>query len=409
MRPLVRLFHRILCVQGAHVREVALASDASVEVSVSLHGNTKPKCPTCHQVMRLTGVQEHVKWRHLDLFRVTCFLAADLRIGRCPRHGQRLECVPWATPRARHTRAFDRQVASLVQVADRSAAARMFGIVWRTVERIVKRVVAEELPRDLLDGVIAITVDETSYKRGHRYVTVVTDLLERRVIWVGEGKSGRTLEAFFEELGKRRSANLEVVAIDMSAAYIAVLKDRVPQADVVFDRFHVVKLMLEAIDEIRRDECRQLRGDARQALKGMRYAFLANPKFKRPRDVQAIKAAVRSNRRLLAAYERRISFEHLWEYKSEAHARGFLMRWTRSALLSRLKPLRRFARTVRAHLDGILGFVRYEGTLTSAFAEGMNNKIKLQLHKAFGFATVAGFMAMIKLCCCGIDLRQGAA
>ena len=124
--------------------------------------------------------------------------------------------------------------------------------------------------------------------------------------------------------------------------------------------------------------------------------------------MEAIRLAVSSNRRIAATYERRVSFEGLWECENEEEARSFLKRWTRSALLSRLEPLWRFARTIRSHLDGILGFFRYEG-LTSGFVEGINNKIKLQLHKAFGFATLLGLMGMIKLCCCGIDLTPSRA
>ncbi len=407
MRPLVRLFQKILDVPKASVRSVHLSSDG-LEIFVARHGNSKPHCPTCDRSMTATGATQRKRWRHLDILRVECFLVAMLRTGRCSVHGERLEAVPWASPRAWHTRAFDRTVASLVQVADRSAASRMFSVAWRTVERVVKRVVAEELPRDLLDGVIAIGVDETSYKRGHRYLTVVTDLIERRVIWTGEGRSKDTLRAFFDELGPRRTATLQVVAMDMSGAYQAAVRECAPDADIVFDRFHVVKLLQDAIDEIRRAECRKISGDARRALKGMRFQLLGNPKYKAPLDLEAIRAALRGNRRIAAAFERRVSFEDLWDCETEEEGRAFLERWTHSALLSRQEPLRKFARTVRSHLDGILGFQRYEG-LTNGFAEGMNNKIKLQLHKAFGFATVGGLMAMIKLCCCGIDLGHSRA
>ena len=403
MRPLVQLFHRILGVQGAYVRKVELTGDKCVELTVATHGSSKPKCPTCGRTMRPLERNERVRWRHLDLFKVQCYLVAMARLGRCKQHGERQESVPWATTRAHHTEAFDRRVASLVQVADRSAASRMFGIAWRTVERMVKRVVAKELPRDLLDDVIAIGIDETSYKRGHRYLTVVTDLFAHRVIWVGEGKSKATLHTFFDELGEKRAAELQAVTMDMSGAYRTVVEERAPKADIVFDRFHVVKLLLDAIDEIRRDECRGMSGDEKRSLKGVRFLLLANPKYMRPKDVRAIRLTVGANRRIVAAYDRRVSLEDFWECRTEESARRFLMRWTRSALLSRLKPLCRFANTVRAHLDGILGFIRYEG-LTNAMAEGMNNKIKLQLHKAYGFATVQGIMGMIKLCCCGIDL-----
>jgi transposase len=294
-------------------------------------------------------------------------------------------------------------VASLVQVADRSAAARMFGVAWRTVGRMVRRIVDQFLPRDLLDDLEFIGIDETSYKRGHRYITVVTNLLTGLVVWVGKGKSAATLGEFFKALGPERSARIALITMDMSGGYLSAIKQHAPQADIVFDRFHVVKLLLDTIDEIRREECRPLEGEAKKALKKTRFALLRNPKHRTPRDEEAIARVQASNGRLARAYQLRVDFEQLWEIHDEDEAREFLMRWTRNALLSRRQPLRKFASTVRAHMHGILGFMRWAG-ITNAGLEGMANKIKLCIHKAFGFHSVDALIGMIHLCCSGIRL-----
>jgi transposase len=354
----------------------------------------------------MTGkfVTQRRKWRHLDILRKRVYLVAETREGYCKRHGRLVERVPWASPNARHTRAFDRQVASLVQVADKSAAERMFGVSWRTVARIVERVVEELLPKNRFKGLEYIGVDETSYKRGHRYITVVTNLVTGGVVWMGEGKSAETLGQFFADLGPKQSKRLKLVAMDMSEAYLNAVADHAPQADIVYDRFHVVKLLLDAIDEVRRIEVNKLTGDQRKALKGTRFSLLRNPKrHLSPKDVAAIEHIMATNRRLARAYELRCEFEELWELKDEEKAREFLMNWTRSALLSRREPLRRFANTVRKHMEGILGFFRWWGT-TSGLVEGINNKIKLAIHRAYGFHSVDALMAMVYLCCSGLKI-----
>ena len=406
MRALLRFLRFILRVQGFVVEGAEIRrEDEAVVIRGRRRSGTQPHCPV-HRDEVLGGMLKthEVLWRHLDAIDSRVYIECALREGRCRKcDGRRIERVPWATGVARHTRSFDRHVGSLVQVADKSATARMFGICWRTVGRIVERVVKECLPRDLLDGLEAIGVDETSYKRGHRYLTVVTDLMKSRVVWIGEGKSAETLRQFFAALGAERAQNLVLVAMDMSEAYVGVVKEQAPEAEIVFDRFHVVKLLLEAVDEVRREECRGVSGEERRALKHTRFALLRNPKHLSPRDRAAIARVEATNRRLTRAYQLRVDMEELWKLRSDTKAHEFLMRWTRSALQSRLEPLRKFARTVRTHLDGIVMFVRSYG-VTNAVAEGTNNKIKLLIHKAYGFHSVTALMSMIMLCCTGIVL-----
>lgn len=404
MQALRKFVRFVVQLQGAVILGAGIDRERRAAViHVRRRSNAAPRCSTCDRVMggELKPVTQ--TWRHLDLMRCRSYVQADIRQGRCPVHGRRLERVPWASPGAEHTRAFDQMVASLVQVADKSAAQRMFRVVWRTVGRIVTRVVDEALPANRLDGLAALGVDEVSYKRGHRYLTVVSCLLTNRVLWVGEGKNAQTLGSFFELLGPKRRKGIIVVSMDMSGAYVKAVRHWLPKADIVFDRFHIVKLLLDAIDELRCEEVAKLSGAERKQLKSIRFAFLRNPKNRNPRDLAAIERVRRTNSRLTRAYQRRVDFEDLWECKDESEARTFIMRWTRSALLSRIEPLRRVARTIRKHIDGILGFFRY--LLTNAVLEGLNNKIKLIIHRAFGFRNTQALMAMIHLCCSGIHIE----
>lgn len=406
MRALQALFRFLLRLQGVIVLGARIDQERDrVLIEVRRHQNAKPRCPRCGRV--LGGTQEPTthEWRHFDLLGVRCYLVAEIREGRCPKHSRMVEAVPWAHRRARHTKAFDRQVASLVQVADKTAAARTHDLSWRTVGRMVTRVVEAFLPKDLLDGLETIAVDETAYKRKHRFLTVVTDVASGRVVWVGEGKSAETLGRFFDELGPDRRQQLQVVCMDMSGAYRSAVEQWVPHAEIVYDRFHVVKLLLAAIDEVRRAECRDTGGIAGHPLKNVRFPLLRNPKHRTPEDEEAIARVEKTNHRLFRAYELRVSFEDLWTLPTEQQARDFLMNWTRSALLSRLEAMRRLAHTLREHLDGILGFFRLRG-LTNAVAEGINNKIQLAIHRAHGFHSLHALIAMIHLCCSGIRLAK---
>lgn len=406
MGPLVAFLRRVLKLQ-ALVLLGARFDDAlgAAVIRVRRRSNTKARCATHGCALGGTLTTSTKRWRHLDLAGTTLYLEAAVREGRCPRcDGRRTESVPWAAHRAEHTWAFDRYVARLVQLTDKTAVAALARVAWRTVGAIVERVVARFLPPRSLDGIWAIGVDETAFKRGHHYLTVVVNLETGDALWSAEGKSAETLGKFFDELGPERCARLEVVAMDMSGAYEKAVRERCPQADIIFDRFHVVQLLLDAVDEVRRTECRGHEdAAARKDLKGTRFALLRNPRHLRPQDRAAIALVAAKNRRLTRAYQLRVDFETLWEQKDEAQARAFLRNWTRAALRSRLRPLQRVAKTLRQRMEGVLGFFRWEGA-SNAQSEGRNNKIKMLIHRAYGFHSAAAILAMIQLCCSSIAL-----
>lgn len=405
MRPLVTFLRRVLRLQGLVVLGAkADPSGASASITVRRRSHSKPRCPVHRRVLGGNIVLRRHRWRHMDFGRCRVYLEANLREGRCSScDGRRVEGVPWSSHRAKHTRVFDRWVARLVQITNKSAVAELARVSWVAVGSIVERVVSEAGLADPLENLIGVTVDEVSHKRGHRYITVVTNLENGDVVWTGEGKSAETLGKFFDELGEERSAKLQVVAIDMSAAYTKAVRERAPNADIVYDRFHVLKLVLDAVDAVRRSECSRLEGSARSDLKNTRFSLLRNPKYLKPRDEAAILKVRRTNRRLIRAYELRVDFEQFWEITDEEEGRKFLMRWTRGALKSRIEPFRKLARTIRSHLHGILGFIRWFG-ITSGQAEGTNNKIKMIIHRSFGFHSAAAVLAIVKLCCSGIRL-----
>jgi len=211
-----------------------------------------PRCGSCGCKARRVYDCRQRDWRHLDLGGMMLRLRYAVRRVRCRLCRITTERVPWAQHDSGFTTAFEDHTAWLAQRADRTTVSTLLRIAWRTVGRIIGRVADRLRPDDRLDGLTHIGVDELSYRRHHEYVTVVVDHQRGEVVWAHPGKNADTLKIFFAELGVERTAQLEAVTIDMSAAYIKAITEASPNAQIIFDRFHVQRLAHDALDEVRR-------------------------------------------------------------------------------------------------------------------------------------------------------------
>jgi transposase len=397
------LLNRLLTLQGLWVEGIRFEGEAMVvQVRRRFQLLTCPECGT-----RVKGRFEETtrRWRHLALSGTTTWIEGPIRRLRCPTCRKvQTEAVPWARHRSAFTRPFEDAVGFLAQKLDHTSVSNLFGISWSTVGRIAQRLVAEQLHEDRFENLRAIGVDEFSFRRHHRYITIVLDHDRTRVIWAGEGKSGDTLAAFFDELGPERLANIELVSLDMAAGFIKAVQQKLPHATIVFDRFHVVRLAQDAVTEVRRAQARQLDPKDRGPIKNTRWALLKNPENLHASEKAKLEAVRASNTPLYRAYLLKETFLDIFTYRSAFHARRALMAWLAWAQRSRLPPFVRLARTVRRHLTGILAFIA--SRLTNARLEGMNNKVRLISHRAFGFHSASPLIAMIHLCCSNITLPQ---
>ena len=231
--------------------QVRHADNGSIVVRARFRG--RPRCSRCgikRPIHQSPGDEPELsRWRHLDLGCRRLYIEAALRRVDCPKCGScPVEQVPWAPPKSRFTYHFEDVVTWLAQRMDKTASCELMGIDWRTVGRIIERVVSRRKEPVDLHNLKAISVDEISYRKGHRYLTLVVDIEKGRVIWGKEGKSSETLGAFFDEIGEAAAAKIEHCAIDMGAAYIKAVTERLPNATLVFDRFHVQRLMSDAVD-----------------------------------------------------------------------------------------------------------------------------------------------------------------
>jgi transposase len=310
--------------------------------------------------------------------------------------------VPWARVGSIFTRQFEDEVTWFAQRTDQTATSEYFGISWKTVGRIAKRVVDEKLDGSLLDELRFIGVDEISYGRPKKFLTVVVNHEKGKIVWAGEGQSAATLKKFFDELGPQRSAKLEAVSMDMDEAFKKAVRQAAPQAEIVYDRFHVVQLLSRAVDEVRRQEVSKALPEEKKELKSSRWPLLKNPWNLKPHEQEKLSTIQKTNRPLYRSYLIKESFQLIFNAETKDEAREIFDEWYGWARRSTLEPFKKVAITMKEHIDGILRFI--EKKLTNSAAEGFNSKIRMISHRAFGFHSAQALIAMIYLNCSGIDI-----
>lgn len=398
------LLNQLLNLQGLRVTGVCF-DDGELVVTVQRRFRWLT-CPCCGNRQRGRMSSSIRRWRHLGVWGRPAWIQGEIRRLRC-RTCRRVvtEDVPWARHGSDFTRPFEDAVGLLAQRTDKTTVAKLCGIAWVTVGNIAQRVVAELLDPTRLKDLRRIAVDEISFRKHHRYLTVVTDHDRRRVVWVAEGKSSDVLESFFSTLGAEACARIAIVTMDMSAAYAKAVTETLPNAQIAYDHFHIAKLANEALDEVRRKLVRELRPDdsaAAKAVKNLRWPTLHRHENLPEQHVEAL-AALHPTKPLGRAY---LLKEDLLDALGRRHhtagSTDHISTWIKWASRSRLEPFVRLGRTLRDHLAGIRAFLEHR--ITNGLAEGVNNKIRLLSHRAFGFHSAAPMIATIYLCCGGITL-----
>jgi transposase len=421
-------FNKILAIPGAHVTGVVFSSEGVV---VDLTRRAKRlRCP-CGWSTRAVYDRSTRSWRGLDLGASRVFLRAEIRRLSCRRCGRvRTEEVPWARPGARFTGDFEDVVAWLAQRMDKTAITRLLRCSWEAVASIVTRVVADQLDDARLEQVYRIGVDEVSYRKGHRYLTVVADHdRDGAVIWAGEGKNAATLEQFYDRLGEARCRQLQAVSLDMGAAFKKATDTKAPRARQCVDPFHLVALANEAINKARRwawnlerDKARQAavlagpkrrgrptadsppptRNDARW-VKHTRWALLKDPAALKPSQLDVLHELRRSGSVLYRCWQLKEGLRDLYRLAQPQDAAEHLDWWLAWACRCRIPAFITLSKTVRANRDRILAAVELE--LSNSKLEGLNSKIRLINHRGYGHHSAAALIAMIYLCAGGITIE----
>ena len=399
-------FNRMLGLPGGWVRDVAFGAEGVI-VTVAFLREKKPLCSGCGA--RGLAIKEHrtKSWRHLDQGGLRCVIECRLRRLYCPGCGDVYEAVPWARASSRYTRDFEDLTAWLAQQMSQSQVERLMRIAWRSVGKILQRVVAEKLPAGRLDGLELIGVDEVSYGADHKFLTCVANHESGGIVWATEGRNAASLQAFFDGLTDEQKASIRAVSIDMSAGYEKAIRDPdngVPHAQVVFDPFHVIQLGSKAADKVRRDEYNRYGRSASETgkwIKGTRYSLLKDTAKQTTKQLLKLAEVVLTNKAMYRAFLLYGELRYIYKVpKHEAAER--LDAWLAWASRSRLKPFIKLARTIRKHKQGVLAAI--ELGLSNGRLEALNSKVRLISHRAYGFHSADALIAMIYLTCSGIQI-----
>jgi transposase len=395
----------MLRLPGASVIDVSFGGEGVI-VTVRFRRRRRV-CSRCGQTGRQLEIHDRrlKRWRHLDLGANRCVIECELRRLRCRDCGVHLEWVPWARGDAQHTRDFEDVVAWLAQQMAKTPIAGMLRIGWDTVGRIVERVVKDHLDERRLSGLVAIGVDEISYRRGQRYLTSVVDHHAGAIVWCAPGRNAQTLQAFFDELGERASS-IRAVSIDMSGGYEKAIRENAPAAEVCFDPFHVVRLAQRAVDQVRRDEWNaheRSHTPKGKWIKGTRWSLLKSPEKQTVGQLALLSEVQQANKPMFRAFLLKEELRLLYQLDDARLAPQHLDAWLAWASRSRLEAFVKLARTIRRHRAGILAAIRLG--LNNGRLEGLNSRIRLISHRSFGFHSPDPLIALVYLCCARITIE----
>lgn len=410
------LWRALLGAEKTVIESVEFGPDAAVVVvSVRPTSRQRSRCGLCRR--RCPGYdagQGRRRWRGLDLGTIRVLVEADAPRVRCRMHGVVVAGVPWARHGAGHTHAFDDQVAWLTVRTSKTAVSELMRVAWRTVGAIITRVAEEAMAEvDRFAGLRRIGIDEISYKRGHKYLTVVVDHDTRRLVWAAPGRDRDTLRGFFDELGPERSALITHVSADAADWVEEVVAERCPQAVQCADPFHVVAWASDALDEIRRETWNTARrqaaatrreGEGRRRAKGSleryrtisrsRYALWKNPDNLTENQQAKLAWIAKVEPRLYRAYLLKEGLRQVFVFKGTGGIEA-LDRWCSWARRCRIPTFVKLQRRIQRHRDKIIATL--EHGLSNALIESTNTKIRLLTRMAFGFADPHALIALAML------------
>jgi transposase len=297
------------------------------------------------------------------------------------------ERLPWLADNPFYTQRFAYYVGRRCRASTLLDVAGELGLDWKTVKELDKQYMREQLRRIGTPGPKVIGIDEIAIRKGHTYRIVVSDLIRRRPIWFGgTDRSEQSLDLFFQWLGPKKSRGIRLAVMDMWKAFRnSTLKEgNAPQAAILYDKFHILRHLGEALDKVRKSEYARLVGEDRRFIKGQKYTLLSHWANLSQGGRQSLKILLAANKRLNKAYLLKESFGQLWDYEREGWARRFFDNWKSSLRWQRLKPYEKFARMIETHWDGIAAYCEPENKVALGFVEGLNNKIRVLQRRAYG-------------------------
>jgi transposase len=403
------LYRRILGIEAPwFVDSVELKLDeGEIHVHLLHHDMIDWPCPECGAACKIYDHQAERQWRHLDTCQYQTILHAEPR-SECRGHGVKVIRLPWAEPSSRFTALFEALAIEWLKAASQKAVAGLLKLSWDEIHGIMERAVQRGLQRRQREPISQLGVDEKAFRKGHSYLTLVNDLVRRRVVYVAEDRKQSSLDGFWETLTAEQITDIEAVAMDMWDPYIASVRAHLPEADgkIVFDKFHIAKHLGEAIDRVRRKENKILKAAGDDRLAGTRYDWLRNPASMEPKDRKEFAELRSSGLKTARAWALKEIFLRLYEYVYERPARKHFRWWRNWAARSRLQPMIEVARMLQRRFENIITYLRHR--ITNAGSESINAKVQWVKYTARGFRNKRNFIHAIYFHCGGLDLAPEA-
>lgn len=378
-----------------------------VDIEVAHDPEQPVRCPQCRRECARHDHAPERTWRHLDVMQFTTQIRARLPRCACAEHGVVTLVPPWAEPGSRFTLLFEAfAVQVLLGCASLTQAAELLRLDWDSVQRIMDRAVERGLARRSISEVVYVGLDEKSFGRRQDYVSLMTDLKTPRVLEVVEDRTTEAAVALWKSLPEGQRAKVKAASMDMGANFSSATRQIAPGAKIVHDRFHVAQMLNEAVDKVRREEHRRLLAKGDESLKHTKFLWLQGAAVEGARALSFAELCER-DLKTAKAWMHKETFQEFWQQPDAISAKRFHEQWHAQVMRSKLEPLQKVARTLVAHLDGLLNYFVHR--ITNALTEGFKSRIQAIKAAACGFRRFQNYRTRILFFCGKLDLAPPAS
>jgi len=400
------LYTRLLGIKRPWLIKDVTYSDSPERIDIYLEhepGILLP-CPECDRYSPVYDHMEEREWQHLNTCHVATFIHTHLPRIKCKLHGVRCIISEWAEPGSDMTMAFESHLIALEKECSAQGVFRLTNVSWDRCWGVMERAVCRGLRRKGKNIPEYIGVDEKSFAKGHKYETLVCDIRKGTVEYVVDDRRQESLENYYNQFSKKDREKVKAVAMDMWDPYIAATKEKIPEADkkIVFDKFHVMRLMGEAVDKVRKQEHKELMEQDIQWLNGTKYLWLYSKENMPKRRWHEFKTLQKLDLKVSRGWAIKENLRNLWNYLRMGWALKFFKRWYFWATHSRLRPIIKAAKTIKRHLDNILTYLKHR--ITNALSEALNAQVEKIKRMACGYRNREHYRTAIYFHCGGLDL-----
>jgi transposase len=360
-------------------------------------------CPKCNKETKIHDRREERLWRHLDTCQLKTFIHCLIPRVKCSAHKVKTMEIPWASDMSHFTKLFEKlAIDFLLASRNRTKVANLLRISWDEMNHIMNKAVKRGLEKRDSELIEMIGMDEKSFLKGHKYVTVMSDIVNKRIIDVSEGRKTESVDKLWQNLSEPQRENVKAVSMDFWRAFISGAQKFVPNADIVHDKFHIASYLGKAVDTVRRIEHKRLSIDGDKTLLNTKYIFLKKKENLTEKQKDIFKKLNIAGLEVGKAWQLKELFRNFWDYKYKKSANDFFERWFNSAIETNLEPVIKVAKMLKDHFENIITYLKHR--ITNAFAEGINSQIQLIKSTARGFRNFNNYRTSILFYCGKLEL-----